>query len=491
MTVLIRADASSTIGSGHVMRTLELAKGLRERGYGVVYLCKELEGNLMPLIAERGFEVEAVENDADEYAAISEAIGRYEPFALIIDHYGIHAGTEARLRTTYNIPILAYDDTFAAHACDIVLNQNIYAAAEDYIGKVPDMAVALAGVEYGALRDEFRKAKKVPWEASEKVRLLVTLGGSDPLNTTTRVLESLKAYDAPLEVVVVVGAANRHKDAVLQSAQKLESCEVVFDAPDMALLMREADAAITAAGQTTIEALFMELPTVNIMIADNQRLISSFMGEQGLSISMTADFEPTALVNAVKDLIEEKTLSREKLSEVAGRIATRTAVDALVCLRYSRFGIEATAQEDMKPLFELANDPEVRANSLSSGAIGWEDHVAWFEGVMAEPLQKLYTLKDIGGDFMGQLRFACREAGKAVISISIVKEARGCGIASSIIRKGVHLLFDVEPGRTVVAVVKTKNRASLKGFERAGFKKVREDADTVILHLNKADYEEH
>lgn len=490
MKVLIRADASAAIGSGHIMRTLELAKRLRGAGYTVVYLCKALEGDLRELIAKRGFGVETLEADADEYAVISEAVKRLNPFLLVIDHYGIHAGTEARLRSTCRVPLLAYDDTFASHASDIVLNQNIYASAFDYEGKVSETAMILAGVEYATIRDEFPRAKRAVKPRSERLKILVTMGGSDPGNATARVLEALGRYDETVDVTVVVGSANRHKDMILHASQTLASCEVIFDPPDMAALMAEADLAVTAAGQTTIEALFMELPTVNIMIADNQRLISSYLDVHDLSVSLPANFEPVALIEALELLREEKRVSAGKLKAVADRIGTRSAVDALQCLVYRRFGIEPTRPEAVRELFELANDADVRSNSLSTAPIEWEAHVAWFERSMNDPLLRLYTLKDAGGAFMGQLRFDCREPEEAVISISIVPAARGCGVATQVIRSGAALLFATAPERTIKAVVKSANAASRRSFERAGFKKVHDNADTVIYHLTKADHDD-
>jgi UDP-2,4-diacetamido-2,4,6-trideoxy-beta-L-altropyranose hydrolase len=488
-TVAIRADASIEIGSGHVMRTLELSGRLRDAGYRIIYLCRPYAGNLIALIKARGFDVRELPIEGDEAGQIGTALEQIKPFLLVIDHYGIDMRTEQLIRKAHPIPTFSYDDTFQDHCCDILINQNIYATPEAYRHKVPAAAKVLAGAEYSMIRGEFYRAREKPRSNAEDIRLLITLGVSDPKNITSKVLHSLKEYKAPLSITVVAGHGNQYKEELAKHCKALTHCRMLEDVTDMARFMHSSDIAITAAGQTTIEALFMELPTINIMIADNQRLISSYLQKQKLSISLTSDFSTAALLKALNDLTAGHAVTPEKLQEVSRRIGTSSVVHIINCLRFEGFSIEPTEAGDIRALFELTNDTEVRANSLSAEPIAWEEHQAWFANVMAEPLMLFYTLKDSAGKFMGQLRFDCRQKEMAIISISIVKEARGCGIASQIIRRGTALLFERAPERTVEAIIKHANPASLKSFKRAGFKKVRENTDTAILYLKKAEHE--
>ncbi len=57
MNVLIRADASVRIGSGHVMRCLTLASELRKNGAIVGFVCRDWAGNLFHTIEQQGFPV--------------------------------------------------------------------------------------------------------------------------------------------------------------------------------------------------------------------------------------------------------------------------------------------------------------------------------------------------------------------------------------------------------------------------------------------------
>src|SRR5215467_11633270 len=119
MRVAIRVDASSSIGSGHVFRCLNLATALRERGADVFFVCREHPGNLCAEIASRGFEVlrlsgssASVETDGPPHARwlgasweqdAAQTRAALEPKSppvdwIIADHYALDARWERAVR---------------------------------------------------------------------------------------------------------------------------------------------------------------------------------------------------------------------------------------------------------------------------------------------------------------------------------------------------------------------------------------------------------
>src|SRR5260370_35870219 len=118
MRAAVRVDASSSIGSGHVMRCLSLAEKLRRHDASGRFFCRELPGHLAPLIAARGFPVtrlacpavgapsapwSVVPWEADAAEMLS-AVGRDVPDGssyewVVVDHYGVDARWERCLRT--------------------------------------------------------------------------------------------------------------------------------------------------------------------------------------------------------------------------------------------------------------------------------------------------------------------------------------------------------------------------------------------------------
>ena len=54
--IVIRCDASLSIGSGHVIRCRTLARALQQRGAKVLFLCRRQPGDLISLL-EKEFQV--------------------------------------------------------------------------------------------------------------------------------------------------------------------------------------------------------------------------------------------------------------------------------------------------------------------------------------------------------------------------------------------------------------------------------------------------
>ncbi|SCW96242.1 hypothetical protein SAMN03159474_02411 [Pseudomonas sp. NFACC08-1] len=126
MRVLIRADASPTIGSGHIARCLTLARELRGQGAHVAFACRLLSGHRLQALATEGFETFALPDlypDEDplqaiesllpwqaDITALEQALSGQRGFDwIIVDHYGLdhHWQTAAR---RFAPRIMALDD---------------------------------------------------------------------------------------------------------------------------------------------------------------------------------------------------------------------------------------------------------------------------------------------------------------------------------------------------------------------------------------------
>ena len=65
MNVIIRADSSFVIGSGHIARCLEIAKILTSFGAIVTFVSRKLFGNFSNLIIENGFDLIELKSPSD------------------------------------------------------------------------------------------------------------------------------------------------------------------------------------------------------------------------------------------------------------------------------------------------------------------------------------------------------------------------------------------------------------------------------------------
>ena len=66
MKIAIRVDASTQIGTGHVIRCLTLAEALKTKAVEILFICREHQGNVITFLHEKGFEVSALPLEKQE-----------------------------------------------------------------------------------------------------------------------------------------------------------------------------------------------------------------------------------------------------------------------------------------------------------------------------------------------------------------------------------------------------------------------------------------
>ena len=128
-------------------------------------------------------------------------------------------------------------------------------------------------------------------------------------------------------------------------------------------------------------------------------------------------------------------------------------------------------EDDCRLLWEWTNDPAVRAVSFSSEPIPWETHVEWFRSRLNDPDCILYIATNSEGIPIGQVRY---EIGgdEAIVSISIEKNSRGKSYGSTLLELSAHEVFGISRIATIHAYVKEKNEASIRVFEKAGYRHI-------------------
>ncbi len=301
MNVVFRVDASVRIGSGHLMRCLTLAGIMRNQGAEVLFVCRDLPGNLCHLVRKRGFRIQQLPGpilyhqgerreadgdlmpevdaqiDADETVAILVAEHKRNTNRcidlLIVDHYALDFSWEEKIRPWAG-RIMAIDDLADRwHDCDILLDQNYCDNLRDRYGSLlPDHCVRLLGPQYALLRPEFHRERQRLRKRDGIVRqMLVFFGASDPSNETGKALQAIQLLGkAGIAVDVVVGAANPHQDQIRQLCSRIPVASFHCQADNMAELMAGADLAIGAGGTAMWERCYLGLPSLVVIIADNQ-----------------------------------------------------------------------------------------------------------------------------------------------------------------------------------------------------------------------------
>ena len=480
-TLLIRADASVSIGTGHIMRMIALGQAWQAQGGEVHFLCAEITSALEERLASEGFQlsrISAVLGSKEDLGQTTHLITEtlqadIQNARVVLDGYHFGADYQLGIKAA-GFKLLVVDDYGHAdfYHADWVLNQNISAREELYAKRSPDTNLLL-GPKFVMLRKEFLAKKGWQREiAPVAKKIFVTLGGSDPDNVTLKVIQAL--IDLDLHVKVVVGGSNPHLreiESFLHSQKDSTALiEVIVNATNMPELMAWADVAVAAAGSTSWELAFMGLPNLVFILADNQVEIAEGLAAQQVAISIGRP-SPEALVY-FKEKLSQLAVShteRHRISEVshelvdgsgAKRVLAEMVADSLLLKRVE--------PGDFKILWEWANDPLVRQASFEVPSIPWEEHLEWCNRKMADASCFFYLASFQSGEPVGQVRFDI-ENQEAIVSIGLASSLRGRGLGLAVLLKATALFFENSNAKKIHAFIKPTNHASVRLFEAAGF----------------------
>jgi UDP-2,4-diacetamido-2,4,6-trideoxy-beta-L-altropyranose hydrolase len=456
------------------MRCLALAQAWQDEGGRAMLLTAECPQALMERLRGEGVHILAQEAPAGTTAdadATVEVARRHAVDWVVLDGYHFDPVFHQRV-SAGGKRLLAIDDgfPFTPHSADAILNQNLHACETMY----PPRAGLLLGPRYLLLRREF-----IPWRdrARQVVplarRLLVTLGGADPGNTTLKAIHSLHHLPAgTFEATVLVGSANPHRDALVRAARACSSrVEVRPAADDMPALLASADMAVTAGGTTTWEMAFMGLPAAVVALADNQKPVADAAAEHGcaLDLGWHAELTPEGIAAALGELSVDQA-SRQRMARAGQELIDGQGVErVLQHLLGERLRLRRTRPADASLLWQWANDPEVRSRGFHPQAIPWVDHLRWLEDRLRSPDAFLFVGVDAGDLPVGQVRLDRTAPGEAVVSVSVAAVRRGGGWGTDLIEAATswghrHLRLE-----TVHAYIKPDNAASLRAFCKAGY----------------------
>lgn len=331
--IVIRADANSKIGMGHVMRCTAIADRLREKGEQVCFLVAD--ENPVPLLQGKGIPCHVLHTDyshmEEETGKLTALLDTLKPSAILIDSYYVTPEylreVRRRTRTVY------LDDIFAfSYPVDLLINYNIYAKEMGY-GKLAGGQDACGqparfclGTSYVPLRQEF---SGVPYTVKDRAeQILITTGGSDSYNLAGQFLEeALRQEETKNKIYhVICGSLNPHRDSLQALAAAHGNIRIHSNVTNMAELMRQCDVAISAGGSTMYELCAVGVPTITFSFAANQeRIVESFLRLQYAAGGGNYLVDKEKLAPAVIRILGQLCGDREKRMAYSSK--ARTLVD--------------------------------------------------------------------------------------------------------------------------------------------------------------------
>ena len=345
--IAFRVDATNQIGTGHFMRCLSLADMLKRQGLQILFVSRHLPEHLGAMLATKGHRCSLLDDvdkqatqgglahshwlecsqvqDADE--TIKALSGKQWDW-LIVDHYALDIEWESVMRP-YSKYIMVIDDLAdRKHDCDLLLDQNYYCdMGRRYQALVPKHCVTLLGPSYVLLRAEFYEARRELRERDGSVRRIhVFFGGSDLTNQTKNVVEAVKLLgDIDIKVDVVVGADNPYRNEIRALCEELANVGFHCQVSNMADLIQRSDLGIGAGGTAMWERCFLGLPTMTVVVADNQERTAKDVGSIGAIeyLGWYNQLDPEIYASEISKLIKNpqrvKQIGEEALSIMRGK----------------------------------------------------------------------------------------------------------------------------------------------------------------------------
>ncbi len=495
MHVTFRTDAGTTVGTGHLMRCLALAEGLRTAGAECLFLCRDGIGALAQKIAEGGHRLHVLP-EADERLRASDgkrlahdlwlpggwqqdldacldALAA-EPVTdwLVVDHYALDRRWETGMRAVAR-HVMAIDDLADRdHDCDLLVDQNLMPAmASRYDGLLAPRCRPLLGPRYALLRREFSCPDETPRAARGAApRLLVMFGGADAADLTIRTVQALAHIGWQGPVDVVAGPLYPALASLRSAIKALPAAELHAPAGDVAALMRAADLAVGSPGVASWERCACALPSLTIAQAMNQEKVGEVLAEAGghWYLGRADDVSDDELEDALR-VLGINFFVRQAMSAVAISICdgqgvkrvTRQMLVTALTVREARAG-------DAALLFGWRNDERTRRQSLDPRPLDPIGHVDWLMKVLRDDNSDLLLISRAGRE-VACVRFD-RVRERATVSIYIDPDMHGQGIGGAALTAAIDWLGMTRPEvQSIDADVLSGNEASGALFRAAGF----------------------
>lgn len=459
------------------MRCLALAEELRKRGYTCSFACRRLPGDSIDFISEHGFDVcELPSNYQIKYHWAIDAretmrvVTEKSADWLVVDNYCLDKRWHKAIGCGVNLRLVIDDLANREYECDILLDQNLGHTKAEYQKLTPNKATILVGPKYALLREEFRQIQPNlrKFDFSEiSGTLLVSLGGIDAHNLTSKILIELFS-DIPKslrQVKVILGQNSPWAMNVEKIARKAPILTHIYKGiSNMSEVLLRATVVIGAAGTSVWERACLGIPTLVVVIAENQKSVANAIVANGAAKKL--DF--TRISSQIEELMTNSQALRA-MSKTASDLCDGLGV---IRLYESMLAVEiklrAATMKDSKLVFAWRKNISRADFYLSDIQFSFEEHRKWFKAALSDDHRKLFVATRFGYP-VGHVHFHFTSRNIANVGIVLNPHCRGNLMAKPILQMGISKVRKLGI-KEVNAVIHQDNLPSIRLFKRCTFR---------------------
>lgn len=482
MRILIHCNGGPAVGMGHVVRSLALAEEAVASGHDVT-LAGDFSGNFVLRQLEAA-PVTVRQIARNDRAALVRAVEESRPDVLHFDTYDELVGDAAALAPESFISNME-DGAFGRRPADVVIDPNF--GAELQPAMVQPGRAHLRGARYAPLRSTVIR-RRGKWQLrAQASRVLIVMGGTDPLNLTPRVVDVLAASGLPLRITAIT-TRPAHTASDLPPGVQVDFVPPVDDLP---ALLTQQDLVVSAAGTSVWELCCLGVPMALVCAVENQRAGYERIVGVGAAFGLGERRSDNDFSGAVERLREVLTspVTRDSLARQASGIVDGLGswriIRAWEQLAEGRLNVRLATIEDAELILRWRNDPETRGNSRHRDEISLETHREWLKALLSREDRVLLVATDHHGN-IGTVRWDQIAEGEWEVSITVAPERRGQGLARPLLLAGeLALLHRREDVRASIAGVHKDNGPSLRLFRASGYFPDLPADDAGFLRLRK------
>lgn len=294
--ILLVCDATFESGSGHVMRQITLGAALKSVGLNPILFCFSIPDSLIARAHKLGVAVKKrIFEDTSPYLA--QEIINLCPAIVVFDGYEFLYKTITEVFESDTLIMLVDDNgELSQSPCHLFLNQNLHASPEIYLGNYSRPKLLL-GSRFALIRQDITQHSH-KFLIRHKNKVLVAIGGTDIKSIGQKLTETM----------------NLQRDISIVSGSGFLSTEGI-DPTQFAYEMSRCTVGIIGCGTTLWEAAYLGMPSIALVVAENQMNMADSANQNELAIVIDCRKEaPFPEIFGALDLLLSNKKLRKKLS---------------------------------------------------------------------------------------------------------------------------------------------------------------------------------
>ena len=469
-TIIFRADGNSTIGLGHLYRLFSLVEVVKDTS-NFIFLTQEISTiSVIP----KDYTLRLIPKTVSIEQESDWLIHNFpnDKYTIIADGYQFKSSYQKSLKTK-GYTMLYIDDLAEEYMyADVVINHSAALKEIDY--KKESYTQLALGTEYALLRPVFLDFASKNRTISNVNIAFVCFGGADPFNLTVKAVKALLDLHQIEKINVVLGGAYLDKEifTIANTTQKVTIFQNI-SADEIAKVMSNSNIGIVPASTILYELCCVKMPVLSGYYIENQKNIyKEFVAKKIIFDGNDfRDYKIEDFKDKLSNIITEKSYT-SYLKNQSSIIDGKSKARLLGLINQFNISFKKASEKDLITVFDWSNDNLVRKNSFNSAPILFQDHEQWYSKKIKDK-STLFFIVLINQESAGLIRFEIG-AKKTTIGILVDKKFRGQKMASAILIKSAELYF-ANYKLPIFAYIKKDNLASVKSFQRAGYKYYNEE----------------